>query len=312
MALNRNQKIITCSLCIFLALVFVLVETPIQAVPVFQSQLPTPVDPHTILNVTGGRVYCGLQQSSTWLSIPSGFSSADWAMFHCDPSGSLSGWNGTKEAWNDKGYLIGFWPSDIPIVKSFSLDLEIDPALTQNICNNCFAGYYLSGGRTWKPLPTAYDAGSARVSITISSFLTPSGYPGYEDRFLVALFTHSMATPTSKAILATPTTPTTTPGVTPTVIPRATSTEKPTQVPTSAVTPTPPPTTQSPTPTETDLSSTPSITDAPAVMTTPTTSQPKGKSAMLIVVIILAIVVLVLAILAVVLFAKRNRGNPYR
>jgi hypothetical protein len=156
----------------------------------FQSRLPRPArpteSPHMVKVDTGGRIYCGLSQSSVWLEIPSGFTS-DWgAEFHCDLTSSLKAWNGTSGALSDRGYLIGMYPATAPILRPFALVFEIDPARVSSASS---ARSYDPATRQWRNLITAYNKAQQRLSVQIPRGLVASGYPGYEDRFLVALFT---------------------------------------------------------------------------------------------------------------------------
>jgi hypothetical protein len=195
---------------------------------VLDSPLPTPKPqaprrtsppPGYVQSATGGQVFCGLEQSSAWIEIPRGFSTQDAAEFHCDPTGSLSAWSGTAGAWDDRGYLIGFWPTTAPIKKAFSLVLEIDPSRLEGPCDNCFDARYLDPAtHSWKSLPASYNAGVARVSAQIDSYLPASHYPDFEDRFLIALFVKSTS-PTP----ATTSAPPPTQGPTSTLPPAATS-----------------------------------------------------------------------------------------
>lgn len=260
---HKRQMIVTYSfLILFLILFFLLAETSTHASSVFQSSLPTPIDPHYIESFQGGLSYCGLQQSATWLSIPSGFSSVGAATFHCDLANSLSEWNRSTGAWGNRGYLVGFWPSDIPLVKPFQLTIEIDPVLTKNICKDCFIGRYFTPDTGWQPLPTTYDVDTARVYVTISNCLPASGYPGYADRFLIALFTRSTATPTPTNIAVSPIT------TTATATPENTATTTPAK-PLTTTTPSTPSSTALPQPTST-----------PDFTITPTRSKPSPTQAL--------------------------------
>lgn len=252
----RRKVLPTVAFLVGALLVLALFEqSPLQAGLEFQSELPLPkppANPNFVPSADGGRIYCGLQQSPVWLDISSGFTSEGGAEFHCDPIGSLSEWVGTPDAWDDRGYLIGFWPTETPIIKPPILTFEIDPARAGSICNSCFtARYYDSGSGQWQGLPTTYDTAISRVEVQITEYLPTSGYPGYADRFVIALFTRSAPTPTSR-----PTSPPTLTAVPPV---RPTSTPLPTRVvetPTSA--PRLSPTTAVPTP-----ASTPTSTSTP-------------------------------------------------
>lgn len=155
----------------------------------FQSELPPPPqpieNPYMVKADTGGRIYCGLSQSSVWLEIPPGFTS-DWGVeFHCDLTGSLRVWNGTSGALSDRGYLIGMYPATAPILRPFALVFEIDPA---RVSSGSSARSYDPATRQWRNLTTAYNKAQQRLSVQIQRGLIASGYPGYADRFLVALF----------------------------------------------------------------------------------------------------------------------------
>lgn len=197
------------------------------AISALQSVLPTPANPFFVNSLYGGQIYCGLQQSSAWLEVPGGFSSEGGAEFRCDPVSPLFQWNNTQGAWDDRGYLIAFYPIQTPILRPFNLILEIDPARTANVCDTCFnARYYNQGIGQWQALPTYFDRNKARVSIEIAQYLPGSGYPGYDDRFLIALFVLTEFSPT--------------PTISPTPIPTAepTDTAVSTSSPTSSLTPT--------------------------------------------------------------------------
>lgn len=171
-------------------------QSSIQADLYLQSQLPKPRDSHFIPSVTGGRMYCGSALSSVWLEVPPDFTSEGGAGFHCDPTGSLLQWAGIPGAWDDRGYLIAFYPIQTAIVRPFSLVFEMDPVRVRDVCSGCFtARYYDPGSSQWRGLPTTYDGRDVRVSVQIAEFLAASGYPGYADRFLVALFARTEAEP---------------------------------------------------------------------------------------------------------------------
>lgn len=244
-------SLLVASVLFYLVLLLVLRSTAIQALPLFQSELPRPPEnPFFITSFSGGRAYCGAPRSSVWLSVPSGFTSAGGAEFRCDPTAeSLGRWPGGWGAWDDRGYLIGFWPNDIPIDRPLTLVFEIDPA---RAANGFFGRYYVAN-RGWVALPTTYHPNEGRVYVTISSFLDPSTYPGYADRFLVALFTGASAPPSSTA------TPTTTaePSATST---RRSSTSTPAAEPASTMTPIPSP---QPSLTPTAADATPEPTPSP-------------------------------------------------
>lgn len=275
-------------LCLFVFLIFILSgeSIPIQASFLFQSVLPEP-PPNFIVAAHGGRRYCGLHQSSVWVDVPANFTSQDGAEFHCDPTISLSEWGSVKNAWDDRGYLIGFWSSDIPITKPFYLVFEIDPARSSNICSDCFLGRVYVPGSGWKSLPTAYQVSNARVYVTISAYLARSEYPGYEDRFMIALFRIDPAAPTPTA---TPTSELTR-AITPTsqLTPTATATPLPasTLSPTNTPLPSSTPTLQTPTPSASEI--------------TPTGKDDSGGQDLPI--ILLVIVIIMLVLLVIILFA---------
>jgi hypothetical protein len=146
---------------------------------------PTP-DPHWVSKKDGGRIYCGLPQSPVWLEIPPDFTSDDGgAAFYCDLTGSLKAWNGASGALGDRGYLIGMYPATAPILRTFALVVEIDPARASSASS---ARNYNPATRQWRNLTTAYNKAQQRLSVQIPQGLVASGYPGYEDRFLVTLF----------------------------------------------------------------------------------------------------------------------------
>jgi hypothetical protein len=161
----------------------------VRAEFLFQSEPPPPPqpteNPHMVKANTGGRIYCGLSQSSAWLEILPGFTS-DWgAEFHCDLTGSLKAWKGTSGALGDRGYLIGMYPATAPILQPFMLVFEIDPARASGASS---ARSYDPATRQWQNLTAAYNKAQQRLKVQIPRGLVASGYPGYEDRFLVALF----------------------------------------------------------------------------------------------------------------------------
>jgi hypothetical protein len=179
-------------------------------------------------------IFCGPAQSSVWLNIPPGFTT-DWGgSFYCDPTTDFPD---KHSAWNQTGYLVGYW---ISLLKPFTIVFEIDPTrLDGTLCSDCVEGRYYVPGRGWLPLPSHVDNANLRVSVTISKDLHQSGYAGYEDRYLVALFertTLEMHTPSPTPIKASTPSPTLTQVSTPTATLTPTATYKPTDVPTSVVT----------------------------------------------------------------------------
>jgi hypothetical protein len=281
---------------------------------VFDSPLPTSKPqaprktsppPGYVRSNTGGQVFCGLEQSSAWLEIPRGFSSQDAAEFHCDPTGSLAAWSGTSGAWDDRGYLIGFWPTTTPIEKSFSLVLEIDPSRLEARCDNCFDARYLDPTTySWKSLPTSYDAGIARVSAKIDSYLPASQYRDFENRFVIALFVKS-----ASAAPATTSAPSPAQSPAMTLTPAATS--APAATPTPQTCPTPLPTTLAP-----SLEAPTEIPAAPALATnavTPVTSTSGGPSlGILLLIALLSAIVVVCGILIAVIRKRQWTRRPQR
>ena len=253
----RQRKVLFVAVFVGTLLVALSKRSPLQASLVFQSELPPPANPYFILSDSGGRVYCGLQQSSVWIDAPSGFTSENGAEFHCDPTDSISQWVGSSGAWDDQGYLIGFWPTGTPIIKPLILTFEIDPAKASGICSSCFdARYYNSGNGQWRSLLTTYDTATSRIYVQINEYLPASGYSGYADRFVIALFTQSTPTPTAQP------TSTSSPASTATPTAKPTSTATPTAKPTSTATPIAKPTSTL-TPYPTMAISTPQPTSSP-------------------------------------------------
>jgi hypothetical protein len=200
----------------------------------FQSQLqppPRPTDnPHAVKSDVGGRIYCGLAQSSAWLDIPKGFTT-DWgAEIRCDLARPLSSYRNSTGAMSDRGYLVGIYPSSVPIVRPLSLILEVNPADVPNACQNCLAARYYDPGRNqWQDLPGNYNPSQGRVIAEIPRQLIAARYPGYEDRVLAAVFIiRSVNVPTATYIsVSTSTPPTTGPIATPTPRLTITNTVKP-------------------------------------------------------------------------------------
>ncbi len=217
-----------------------LLQEPALSSSPLQSGLPTPPFVRT---TAGGRIFCGPQQGPAWLDLPSGFTNDPGAEVYCDPTASLAQTLGTPDAWNDRGYLLGVYPQ-ATLVKPLVVVLEVDPARTTDICPTCFVGRaYDAGTRSWRDLPTTYDRNNARVSIQIAAYPPPSGYPGFADRGLVALFTRAAPQPTAvptRVPTATPVPPTAVPPTaTPTAVPPTSTPELPTATP-PANTPTTP------------------------------------------------------------------------
>jgi hypothetical protein len=209
--------------------------SPVYSHSLFQSHLPSPPeDPNTVYASEGGKVHCGAVQSTVWLRIPADFTS-DWGShIYCDPVGDLPQ---NPSTWNQKGYLVGFWAS---LLKPLTLVFEIDTTRVEDFGDGSFVGRYYAPDRGWISLPTQADTANLRVKVEISDGLSPSDYPGYKDRYLVALF--QAVPPTS--------TPTSTPAQTPTPDPTRTSETSPTFTQTVTDTPTDTPT-ETPTPTNT-------------------------------------------------------------
>jgi hypothetical protein len=201
---------------------------------VFQSIPPKPENPHAIDASSGGRIYCGLPQSSVWLNIPSGFTSEWGGSLYCDVATSLPG---NPYTWNQKGYLLGYW---VPLRKPLSLVFEIDPTRVSELNENSFVGRYYAPGSGWLSLPTDVDTVNFRVYLTIpTSGLPQSGYEGgYEDRYLVALFRRAAAATSTPTEMPTQM-PTQTPLPTSTLSPSPPPTHTPTPVSTSTSTPIP-------------------------------------------------------------------------
>jgi len=295
-------------------------ELPMQdAGFAFQSIIPTPPNTHFVRSDSGGRIWCGLQQSSVWLEIPIGFTSEGGAEFRCDPVDTLSQSRDTSGAWEDRGYLIGFYATGVPIVKPLDLVFEVDPAQVGVICTDCFsARYYDAGIGQWRSLPTSYDIDSARVHVEFERYLPTSGYPAYEDRFLIALFMEDQATATSTATSSA----TATASFTPTASPTSTPSPPPSSTPSATRTPAPPapfplqPTTStatlptlslSPTSTSTPETLTPTATVIPT--STPIRPQPPAPPLRWVLAILSSVAaLLVLAVLFVLFWKRRKPG----
>jgi hypothetical protein len=266
---------------------------PLQAELYWQSVLPTPDNPHFVRASDGGRVYCGAQQSTVWLNVPVGFTTEGGAEIHCDPSASLFRWNNTEDAWDDRGYLVGIYPP-VSIVKPLRLVFELDPTRTEDICQTCVVGaYYQRQGANWQDLHTEYDVSTKRARVDVAEVLPSSGYPAYEDRFVIALFVRSMPqrpSPSSTTKPSSVPTSTSTPDATSTRIPRpsptltlqpsATYTSTPAPSPTQTLKPSPTDTpkpsltytsTPAPSPTQT-LRPSPTDTPKPSLTYTATSS----------------------------------------
>jgi hypothetical protein len=323
--LKLKHKVLTgITFLVWAFLMLVLFErSPLQAGWKSQSVLPSPprpTNPHFVPSVSGGRIYCGLQQSSVWLDVPEGFMSEGGAEFHCDRMDSLSQWIGTFGAWDDRGYLVAFYPIQAPIIKPFFLVFEIDPARAGDICSGCFsARYYDAASRQWQGLPTTYDTTNWRIYVEIAEFLSACEYPGYTDRFLITLFVRE-AKPTSAPTIIYPSltavpTPASTPvpkfspALSPSPSP-ALATMSP--IPPSTLTPIPtfsPTPTLSPFPTLVSMSPTPSAvskkTSVPVSLPSES-SQPSPDTALVILVLLLATIVLVLLVTVVLVYKQRK------
>jgi hypothetical protein len=282
------------------------------SLPMFQSELPPPPNPHFIAAASGGRIYCGAIGGTVWLDLPQGFTPDGGAEVHCDPTDSLMQWNHTSRAWDDRGYLINLYPQ-IRLVQPLSLIFELDPTRTGNICPTCFlARYYQPEGALWKPLLTAYNPSTGRVSVEISGYLPPSGYPGYADRFLIALFILP-PTPPPPAPTRTPS-PTSTrpPAPTPTSTPSPTSTQPPAPTPTSTPSPT---STRSPVP-----SRTPEWTAIPTSIASVEPEQPSTSSEkqnhtsrlLMNLLWIFGLIILLLTTWVIVLLKRQHQNPPHR
>ncbi len=175
-------------------LLLALSQGRVLSLPTFQSYLPGP---------GGGWIYCGLSQGTAWITAPDRYTPAGGAAFHCNLTGSIVGWNGTSGAWDDRGYLIAFYPTNTKIDKPLDLTIEIDPAHPESQCDNCFVARYFDAGiNQWQNLPTKYEKDKLRVHVAIAKYLPTCGYSGYADRFLVALF---VTRPTTPTVYITPT-----------------------------------------------------------------------------------------------------------
>lgn len=236
--------VVVCLLAILL--VQLSVDLPsLQAELLWQSDLPTPREatpgnPNFVRSSDGGQIYCGSQQSSVWLALAAGFTPENGAEIHCDPSGSLAQWNNTAEAWDDRGYTIGIYPA-VVLAKPVELVFELDPTRASGICETCLVGkYYDAEGGSWHDLPSSYDPGTMRCRVKVAEVLPRSGYPAYEDRFIVALFARSTTQKPSPSSTPKPSaTSTAKPSSTSTTAPAATRTRRPTATPTVTRTPQP-------------------------------------------------------------------------
>jgi hypothetical protein len=151
-----NLKVILGLVLVAAVLLFFVVasRSTVGAALLFQSELPSPLNPHMIKAEAGGRISCGLSQSPVWLDIPRGFTS-DWgAELHCDLTGSLTTWNNTRDALGDRGYLIGIYPATAPILQPMSLVFEIHPA---RVSGTPIARSYHSATRQWRDLIAEYN-----------------------------------------------------------------------------------------------------------------------------------------------------------
>jgi len=309
---------------IFLILLVLILfkQVPLEAGLYWQSALPPPTpNPYSVFSSTGGRIYCGLQQGPVWLDIPKGFTSEWGAEIHCDPtpvllSQSQPGWPSATGAWDDKGYLIGVYPP-APLLKSLTLTFEIDPARASGICEDCFiARYYDPESRQWWDLPTIYEESLSRVFVEIAKYLPRSKYHEYEDRFLIALFVRSKATPTFTPTFVSVPTFTPSPTLTPSPTPSPTLTS-PSPTLTSPPTPTSKPLpTSSPTLTTVSPSPSPAVIETPTLIP-PTQEQPPAPEQpptpttkiLLILVVILGIGVLILGVIIIVLLLGQHKSG---
>lgn len=251
----------------------------------WQSELPTP-HPHLVHSSTGGRTMCGAPQGSVWLDIPANFTDLDNPLVYCDPTGSLSEWTQAPSAWDDRGYLINLYPQ-VSLLKPLILTFEIDPARAASICPTCFtARYYNPQNNRWQDLPTTYEP--PRVYVEISAYPPASGYPGYADRFLIALFTRSESRPR-----ATPTaTATSTPIPSPTPSPSPSSTPSPTPSP-------------APSPTYMPASTPPSTAPIPVETTVPEL-RPFDRILLALVSVLILIVLVLLAVVLYLVWEQRK------
>jgi hypothetical protein len=299
--MRRTWRFVGCLLVTGIAAASVFASAPGHSLslPMFQSELPPPPNPYFVAAASGGRIYCGAIGGTVWLDLPQGFTPDGGAEVHCDPTDSLMQWNHTSRAWDDRGYLINLYPQ-IQLVQPLSLVFELDPTRTGNICPTCFlARYYQPEGPLWKPLPTVYNPSTGRVSVEISDYLPPSGYPGYADRFLIALF-----------IL--PPTPTPPPTSTRTPTPSPTSTRPP--APT--LTPTPLPTsTRSPVPSRTpEWTTTPTSTASVEPEQPGTSSEKQNHTYRLLMNLlwIFGVIILLLTVWVIVLLKRQHQKPPDR
>jgi hypothetical protein len=160
-------------------------------------QLPTtiPDNPKFVFSSQGGRRFCGLDQSPVSLVIPQGFTSEGGAEVHCDPNPrpdyqDIQELNQRlfKDAWQNRGYLIGFYPS-AKLIKPIQVVFEIDSLRLNKICPTCASiKAYNPTNKKWVALPTSIDRARSRVNAQISSISPSSEYPAFSDRLLVALF----------------------------------------------------------------------------------------------------------------------------
>jgi hypothetical protein len=233
------------------------------------------------------------------LDLPSGFTNDPGAEVYCDPTASLAQTLGTADAWNDRGVLLGVYPP-AALVKPLVVVLEVDPARTADICPTCFIGRaYDPGSGSWRDLPTTYDRNNARVSIQIGTYPPASGYPGFADRGLVALFTRAAPQPTAVPTQV-PTATTVPPTPTPTPAPATATPEPPTATP---VLPTNTPTTTAATVEVTQAAATPTVIAATA---TPVTGDSGSTTGLVIGVLVALVVGLALGVFVL---ARRLRGT---
>ena len=286
---------------------------PLPASTLWQSELPTPDmptpgNPYWLRADAGGRIYCGLQQSSVWLDVPPGFTSANGAEFRCDPTSRA-------ETFDKQGYLIGFWPTTIPILEPLVLVFELDPLQVPKDCDDCLAGRYYEGTtKKWHNLPTTYKPAIVAAHIQIDRYLPSSGYQEYLDRFLVALFQIAptpKASPTSKASPTPKTSPTPRPSSSPSTTETATPTSSPSPSPTDTVaasrSPVPPPSPTTPVTAPVVSSSEPVPTAPPTSVSFSSESSESSDSGLLVVLLVLIVLIIVVLLVFILVIRKQRR-----